>query len=156
MAQEIEHKFLLAGEDWRDGVVRSEDMRQGYLGGDGVSVRVRIAGDDAWLNVKQQRLGASRLEFEYAVPLADALEIMQLARAGRIEKTRHYVPMDGLTWEIDEFRGENHGLVVAEIELQHQGQDFPRPPWLGAEVTHEERYYNVALARHPYSAWNET
>jgi adenylate cyclase len=155
VAQEIERKFLLASDAWRDEVVASRDMRQGYLGGDGVSVRIRIAGDEAWLNVKEMRLGASRREFEYAVPLADALELMALSREGRIEKTRHYVPMDGLTWEIDEFRGANAGLLVAEIELEREGQDFSYPAWLGVEVTEQERYYNVALARHPYSTWSD-
>ena len=155
MALEIERKFLLASADWRSEVSHSEDMRQGYLGGDGVSLRIRIAGKAAWLNIKELRQGASRREFEYLVPLDDALQLMDLAREGRIEKTRHYVPHQGFTWEIDEFRGANAGLVVAEIELAEIGQDFPRPPWLGEEVTEQERYYNVALARHPFTSWSK-
>jgi len=156
MALEIERKFLLASAGWRSEATHAEDMRQGYLGGDGVSLRVRIAGPRAWLNIKELRLGASRREFEYAVPLDDALQLMELSREGRVEKTRHYVPHQGFTWEIDEFRGANAGLVVAEIELAEVGQTFPRPAWLGEEVTEQERYYNVALARHPYTSWSAT
>lgn len=154
MALEIERKFLLASADWRAQVTRSEVMCQAYLGGEGASVRVRIAGPLAWLNIKELRMGASRREFEYPVPLEDALQLMSLCRGGRIEKTRHTVPHGGFTWEIDEFSGANAGLVVAEIELDVVGQEFPRPPWLGREVTDEERYYNVALARHPYASWS--
>jgi len=153
---EIERKFLLVSDDWRAEVRESRDMRQGYLGGDGVSVRIRIAGEEAWLNIKEMRLGASRREYEYPVPLDDAMELMSLTRAGRIEKTRHYVPQGGLTWEIDVFRGANAGLVVAEIELEHEGQEFTHPSWLGPEVTDDERYYNVALARHPFTAWGDS
>jgi adenylate cyclase len=154
MALEIERKFLLLDERWRSQVNTSVIMRQGYLGGDGVSVRVRIAGEQAWLNIKQARLGASRLEFEYPVPLHDAEELMALCRDGCIDKTRHYIAQDGFTWEIDEFHGANEGLLVAEIELDAVGQAFARPAWLGAEVTGQERYYNVALAQQPFSTWS--
>ncbi|KAA9133263.1 CYTH domain-containing protein [Marinihelvus fidelis] len=155
MALEIERKFLLASDAWRDEVERSVPMHQGYLGGQGVSVRVRIAGDRALINIKQNRLGMAREEFEYPVPMADGLRLMKLAGGGRVEKTRHYVRRDGVLWEIDEFEGDNAGLVVAEIELDDPDQVFVHPDWLGAEVTDEERYYNVALATHPYSQWSQ-
>ena len=153
MALEIEKKFLLKDDSWRDAVERSLAMKQAYLGGDGVSVRVRFEGDQARLNIKQMRVGASRDEFEYTIPLADARRLMELANGGGTEKTRHYVHHAGMLWEIDEFLGENAGLVVAEIELEDENQTFEKPEWLGEEVTADERYYNVALARSPYSKW---
>ncbi len=157
MGVEIERKFLLAGDGWRQAAVRRETFRQGYLptGGE-LSLRVRIAGSRAWLNLKSGGLAARRLEFEYAIPLADAETILDsLAAPPLIEKTRHYVPVDGFEWEIDEFHGRNEGLIVAEIELEREDQPFPRPEWLGPEVTHLPRYYNVCLARHPYADWDE-
>jgi adenylate cyclase len=157
MAQEIERKFLLSGEAWRREVVRATRMRQGYVAGsERASVRVRIAGNDAWLNIKSGGLTAVRQEFEYAIPAADANELLELAARPLIEKTRHYVEHAGMTFEIDEFEGDNAGLVVAELELEHEGQTFERPGWLGAEVTHLARYYNVNLVKHPYSAWDES
>jgi adenylate cyclase len=153
MALEIEKKFLLKDERWREAVERSLPMRQAYLGGDGVSVRVRFEGDQARLNIKQMRVGPSRHEFEYTIPLADARRLMKLANGGGTEKTRHYVPHAGMLWEIDEFHGDNEGLIVAELELSSEDQPFERPPWLGQEVTGEERYYNVALARRPFKDW---
>lgn len=157
MGVEIERKFLLANEAWRGAVVRRETMRQGYLpSAPELSVRVRVAGERAWLNLKSGGLVARRLEFDYAIPLDDAEALLDaLARPPLIEKTRHYVPMQGFEWEIDEFHGQNAGLVVAEIELDSEDQPFPRPEWLGAEVTHLERYYNVCLVRHPYADWDE-
>ena len=153
MALEIEKKFLLKNDQWRASVERSLAMRQAYLGGDGVSVRVRFEGDQARLNIKQLLIGPSRHEFEYSIPLADARRLIELANAGGTEKTRHYVRYAGMLWEIDEFEGDNAGLIVAEIELEHENQEFERPHWLGEEVTGEERYYNVALALNPYSNW---
>lgn len=153
MALEIEKKFLLANEQWRDSIERSLAMRQAYLGGDGVSVRVRFEGDQARLNIKQMVIGPSRLEFEYTIPLADARRLIDLASGGGTEKIRHYVRHAGMLWEIDEFSGDNEGLIVAEIELDDENQVFERPPWLGEEVTGEERYYNVALAVNPYRNW---
>jgi adenylate cyclase len=155
MAIEIEKKFLLKDDRWRGAVERSLSMRQAYMGGDGVSVRVRFEGDQARLNIKQMRIGPSRQEFEYAIPLADARRLMELAQGGGTEKTRHFLRYAGLLWEIDEFHGDNEGLIVAELELSSEDQAFDRPPWLGQEVTGEERYYNVALARHPFKDWQE-
>lgn len=156
MAIEIERKFLLASDAWRSEVERSQAMDQGYLGGERASVRVRIAGEAAFLNIKSRQGGAARLEFEYPLPLDDARQLLdQLALPGRIAKRRHYLHRAGHVWEIDEFEGDNAGLVVAEIELGSEDEAFERPPWLGAEVTDDLRYYNSALAQHPYCRWAE-
>jgi adenylate cyclase len=120
-----------------------------------VSVRVRVAGDDAWLNLKAGGFVASRQEYEYPIPVAEARELLALADGPLIDKTRHYVPHGELEWEIDEFHGDNAGLVVAELELEREGQQFSRPSWLGAEVTELRRYYNVCLVQHSYSAWTD-
>lgn len=155
MAIEIERKFLVAGEGWRSVVTRSAPMRQGYLGGaEGrASIRVRVSGDDAWLNIKAAVMGSSRAEYEYAIPLADANEMLDRLCTGLIDKTRHYVEHQGHVWEVDEFAGDNAGLVVAEIELDRPDETFSSPSWLGREVTDERRYYNHALALHPYRLW---
>ncbi len=157
MPREIERKFLLTSESWRALAARRQRMTQGYIAAsDRISVRVRIAADDAWLNIKSRGLAASRLEYEYAVPVADARELLALAVGPHIEKTRHFVPYGGLTWEVDEFHGDNGGLVVAELELDREDQAFARPPWAGVEVTHLTRYYNVSLVNHPYRQWTAT
>ncbi len=156
MAREIERKFLLASDAWRALVKSSEPMSQGYMAsGKHVSVRVRIAGDSAWLNIKSGDLVASRLEYEYVIPVADARELLALTEGPLIDKTRHFVEHGGKTFEIDEFHGENEGLVVAELELDREDEPFARPPWLGIEVTQLRRYYNVCLVTHPYRAWND-
>jgi len=154
MGIEIERKFLLSNARWRAGVSQTLHLAQGYLGGERVSTRVRISGADAWLTIKARVAGASRAEFEYPIPLHDAETLLaELALPGRIEKHRHHVMVDGLRWEIDEFLADNAGLVVAEIELPSEDAVFDRPEWLGNEITHESRYYNSALAQHPYSHW---
>jgi adenylate cyclase len=156
MPREIERKFLVKSDDWRRLAHRSERMSQGYLASGGrVSVRVRIAGDEARLNMKTARLGASRQEYEYPIPAADARELLALADGPLIDKTRHLVEHGGFEWEVDEFHGENAGLVVAELELTHEEEQFPRPPWLGVEVTQHARYYNSCLVQHPYRVWTE-
>lgn len=156
MPREIEHKFLLKTDAWRAQAQRSRRMTQGYLATGGrVSVRIRIAGDDAWLNMKTGRIAASRQEYEYAIPVDEARELLALADGPLIDKTRHYVERDGMTWEIDEFHGDNAGLIVAELELTHEGQPFARPDWIGKDVTQLARYYNVSLVRHPYRSWTE-
>ena len=156
MPREIERKFLLKSDAWRSQVLESRQMSQGYLASGGnVSIRVRIAGDEAWLNIKAGGFVASRQEYEYPLPLDEARELLALAERPLVEKTRHYVEQGALTWEIDEFRGDNSGLVVAELELDSEDADFARPSWLGAEVTELRRYYNVCLVKHPYRAWNE-
>ena len=157
MAIEIEHKFLLANDAWRKHVSRSVKYRQGYLSSQATSsIRVRIGNDHAWLNIKTATIGTHRHEYEYEIPMADAGEILtNLCRKPLIEKTRHFVTDDNHLWEIDEFEGDNQGLIVAEIELDATGQSFSKPPWLGLEVTDDLRYYNNNLAIHPYSEWRE-
>lgn len=163
MGKEIERKFLLTGEGWRESIQSSVPMAQGYLMGVAAlmagharaSVRVRIAGDQAWLNIKSSVRGIERDEFEYFVPLADARDMLDTLCDGKVEKTRHHVNVQGTMFEIDEFAGANHGLIVAEVELDHAGQDIPRPSWLGREVSDEKRYYNVFLVDHPFMQWTD-
>ena len=129
-------------------------MSQGYIAEAArISVRVRISTEEAWLNIKHGGLTAVRDEFEYSIPVADARALLTTVGTPLIEKARHWVPYAGFEWEIDEFHGANAGLVVAEIELDDERQRLTSPPWLGAEVTKLERYYNVNLVRHPYSQW---
>ena len=162
MAIEIERKFLLANDGWRAGIERSEPIAQGYLVGaqalrDGTaraSVRARLAGDQAWLNIKAARLGIERAEFEYPIPVDDARTLLAGLCDGVLEKTRHHVRVDGVLFEVDEFEGDNLGLVVAEVELPAVDAPFPRPPWLGREVSALARYYNVNLIAHPYRQWS--
>jgi adenylate cyclase len=154
---EIERKFLLRDAAWRNATHRSAAMRQGSLAGGGnVSVRVRIAGNEARLNLKSGGMVVVRREYEYAIPLADATELLDEVCPGPlVEKTRHWVEHEGYEWEVDEFTSANAGLVVAEIELDDEHEAFPRPSWLGAEVTHLERYYNASLVKYPYREWSE-
>jgi adenylate cyclase len=154
MATEIERKFLVQGTQWRnDSSVR---FTQGYLNRDKErTVRVRIAAGKAFLTIKGVTRGASRAEFEYEIPVADAEQLMKLSDGPIIQKNRHVIVHDGLKWEVDEFFGDNAGLVLAEIELTSEEQSFSRPPWLGAEVTQDRRYYNSSLASHPYCLWRE-
>ncbi len=154
MATEIERKFLVEGPSWRQSnCVR---LSQGYLNRDKhLTVRVRIAGAKAFLTVKGVREGVTRAEFEYEIPVADAEQILRLSDGPVVEKNRHVIVHDGSKWEVDEFLGENAGLVIAEIELTSEDQQFSRPAWLGREVTHDNRYYNSNLAAHPYKQWRE-
>ena len=155
MAQEIERKFLLKSDAWRDQVSSAQRMSQGYLqrGADS-AIRVRIAGDRAWLNIKKTLDGIHRLEYEYAIPLDDATEMLErVALRPIIDKTRHLVRIGPHTWEIDEFHAENAGLVVAEIELDHADEAFDRPDWLGEEVSTDSRYFNSSLSEQPYNSW---
>jgi adenylate cyclase len=152
---EIERKFLVRGDGWRRAAHDSQAMRQGYLNNEKrCSVRVRVGGGRGWLNVKSATLGASRLEFEYAIPLEDAHHMLdELCLKPLIEKVRHFVEVGGRLWEVDEFEGDNAGLVVAEIELDDAEEIFEMPDWLGEEVTHDVRYYNTSLSRRPFKAW---
>jgi CYTH domain-containing protein len=154
MGTEIERKFLVTGDEWRDSAA-SFEFRQGYLSTvKERTVRVRVAGDRGTLTIKGLTVGATRREFEYDIPLGDARTLLdELCEQPLIEKTRHAVEMEGFTWEIDEFSGVNAGLIVAEIELDHEDQGFPRPPWLGEEVTDDPRYFNANLIHSPYSTW---
>ena len=163
MPLEIERKFLVTGTAWRHAAHTVIPMAQGYLndlatvdsGAMRTSVRVRIAGEEAFLNLKSRELGHTRQEFDYPIPVADARALLALCVGGVIDKRRHLVEHAGHTWEVDEFLGENAGLVVAEIELDSAGEAFERPGWIGVEVTDRPRYYNLALASRPYSQWSE-
>lgn len=162
MGIEIERKFLVRDDGWRAAATRVQVMAQGYLndadaierGTQNASVRVRIEGDAAFLNIKSRQSGPPRQEFEYPVPVEDARRLLALCVGGQVEKRRHYVPHAGHLWEVDEFIGDNAGLVVAEIELDAVDEAFARPDWLGEEVTERPRYYNLALAARPFSQWS--
>jgi len=153
--QEIERKFLVADSTWQAHAGPGRAFSQGYLCTDGpAAVRVRIEDDAANINIKQAVIGAERAEYEYAIPLADARHMLvTLCVATPVAKTRYRVLQGEHVWEIDVFAGANAGLVVAEIELQQADEPFTRPAWLGREVTHEQCYYNHALALHPYRDW---
>ncbi|MCW8918850.1 MAG: CYTH domain-containing protein [Gammaproteobacteria bacterium] len=155
MATEIERKFLLRNDSWRDGADAGTRFRQGYLiGSERASVRVRIEGARANLNIKSATLGIRRQEYEYPIPLADAEALLDtLCEQPQIEKTRYHVPFGNHLWEVDVFAGANAGLVVAEVELTDEEEAFALPPWAGEEVSHDTRYYNVCLVKHPYSEW---
>lgn len=154
MGIEIERKFLVTGDGWRQPASAQTRFSQGYLSRDPArTVRVRVAGDAAFLTVKGATRGATRAEFEYPIPPADALQLLALCDGPVVEKVRHLCPHAGMTWEVDEFLGANAGLVVAEIELQSEGQAFDRPPWLGEEVTGDARYVNANLAVRPFKSW---
>ena len=152
---EIERKFLLLDDSWRSAVLKTIPMRQGYLNLEKTcSVRVRIAGEQATLSIKGATLGAVRLEFEYPIPLEQAHAMLNGLSVGpQIEKIRHLVPIGEHTFEIDEFTGDNEGLIVAEVELSDPDEVFTKPAWLGLEVTEDPRYYNTSLSRTPYKSW---
>ena len=155
MAVEIERKFLVKNDNWKAGISHIVSIRQGYLAPlSRSSVRVRIEGDTANINIKSATLGIRRTEYEYTIPMNDALEMLeQLSEQPQINKTRHHVPVNQHTWEIDEFYDDNDGLTVAEIELTSEDEDFIKPEWLGEEVSEDTRYYNVNLIKHPYKNW---
>ncbi len=157
MAIEIEYKFLLANDGWREHVSHSVIYKQGYLSSQATSsIRVRISDKQAWINIKSATIGTQRSEYEYEIPLADAHEILNnLCLKPVIEKTRHFVTHKKHLWEIDEFDGENRGLIVAEIELDALDEIFAKPDWIGEEVTQDVRYYNNNLAKNPYSTWRD-
>lgn len=151
---EIERKFLVVGDEWRT-LASGELYRQGYLSSAPErSVRVRATPRAGYLTIKGASVGATRAEYEYEIPRDEANEILDtLAERPLIEKLRYRIACGDVVFEIDEFLGENAGLVLAEVELGAENQEFERPGWLGEEVTGDPRYYNVNLARHPYSTW---
>ncbi len=157
MGLEIERKFLLKGDEWRS-LADGKPYRQGYIRTNGENtVRVRVAGDKGFLTIKGPVAGATRTEYEYEIPLQDALEMLErLCDKPYIEKIRHTVPVEGFVWEIDEFQGANAGLVVAEVELDGEDQAFDKPDWVGDEVTGDPRYYNGNLTVAPYATWKST
>jgi CYTH domain-containing protein len=160
MAKEIERKFVVRNDDWRDG---SEGLfcRQGYLATSGASasssgatIRVRVIGEQGFLTIKGKQQGITRSEYEYPIPLEDANAMLdEFCPWPLVEKVRYEREYDGLTWEIDEFLGENDGLIVAEIEMEHADQAVSLPDWLGQEVSEDPRYRNASLAKQPYSQW---
>lgn len=155
MAIEIERKFLLKNDSWRQLADAGTVYRQGYLiGAKQASVRVRIEGDKANLNIKSMTLGVTRHEYEYPIPLNEAEELLDtLCEKPLVEKTRYRVEHAGHEWEIDVFAGDNTGLVVAEVELTSEQEAISLPPWAGVEVSSDPRYYNVNLVKYPYSTW---
>jgi len=168
MAIEIERKFLVSDDGWRRAAHRVSAMAQGYINdqrsmdvrlhgsaAQRASVRVRIDGGEAFLNLKSRELGHTRQEFDYPIPVEDARALLALCIGGVIEKRRHHVQHGAHLWEVDEFLGQNAGLVVAEIELASADQAFEMPEWAGREVTDSLRYYNLALASRPYSQWSD-
>lgn len=155
MGIEIERKFTLKSDHWRNEVTNSQRMVQGYLAGnDLTSVRIRISGDQANINIKSATLGIFRQEYEYAIPINDAQKMLDdLCTKPIIDKVRHLVTFAGKLWEIDEFSGDNQGLIVAEIELDDVNEKFELPKWVDEDVSHDKRYYNVCLVKHPYKDW---
>ena len=154
MGVEIERKFLPAGDGWR-ALGEPVLLRQGYLSSNPErTVRVRVEGGQGTMTIKGKSVGATRGEWEYPIPLADANELLnRLCEQPIIEKYRRRIPFAGNVWEVDEFLGANQGLVVAEVELDAEEQQFDKPEWIGAEVTDDPRYFNSSLIRNPYSTW---
>lgn len=154
MAVEIERKFLLIGDEWKELAIGT-GYRQGYLCSDNKrTVRVRTAGSRGYLTVKGKTVGTARAEYEYEIALADADEMLEnLCEKPLIEKMRYKIPFANHVWEVDEFLGENEGLILAEVELKRENEDFLKPNWIGQEVTGDHRYYNASLARFPFRNW---
>ncbi|WP_316898798.1 CYTH domain-containing protein [Pseudodesulfovibrio indicus] len=154
MAKEIERKFLLVGDDWRE-LAKGTHYRQGYLNSAKErTVRVRTIDDKGFLTIKGITTGATRVEYEYEIPHAECTEMLDdLAEKPIIEKARYKIEFGGFIWEVDEFFGVNKGLVVAEIELPSEDQAFEKPSWVGEEVTGDPRYFNSNLVANPYTTW---
>lgn len=155
MHVETERKFLVKDASYKDEAVKSYRIKQGYIAHDGGNtVRVRVRDNEGFLTIKGPSAnGMSRAEWEIGISLADADALLRLCHGGFIDKTRHIVPCGGLFFEVDEFHGDNEGLVMAEIELPSEDAPFAKPSWLGAEVTGDKRYYNSYLTRCPFKAW---
>ena len=154
MAKEVERKFLVKGDAWRT-LAKGTTYRQGYLNSAKErTVRVRTTEDKAYLTIKGITVGATRAEYEYEIPYDEGKAMLDsLAEQPLIEKRRYKIPAGDLTWEIDEFLGDNTGLIVAEVELKSEDQAFTRPVWLGDEVTSDPRYYNANLIKNPFTCW---
>jgi len=154
MATEIERKFLVSSAEWKGDAV-GHRLQQGYLSLDKArTIRVRVAEERAWINIKGLTRGITRSEFEYPVPLEDARRMLdELCIRPVIDKTRYLVPCGRHRWEVDEFHGRNAGLVIAEIELAREDEDFERPHWLGEEVSGDPRYFNASLVTRPFLDW---
>lgn len=156
MGKEIERKFLIAGEEWRK-LAKGIAYRQGYLSTvKERTVRVRTINDKGFLTIKGVTVGATRAEYEYPIPAADADEMLtNLCEKPLVEKNRYKIMQGELAWEIDEFLGDNQGLTVAEIELADESQKFEKPAWIGSEVTGDPRYFNSNLIKNPYKNWKK-
>ncbi len=154
MGKEIERRFLVQGETWR-GLADGVEFRQGFLSTVKERVvRVRIAGGKGTLTIKGLTRGVSKLEFEYEIPLDEARSLLEaLCQRPLIEKTRYRIPHRGLIWEVDEFIGDNRGLILAEVELQSEDQTIDPPPWIGEEISSDPRYFNSNLVQKPFSQW---
>lgn len=154
MAKEIERKFLVRGDTWRN-LAEGQYYCQGYVPTQGKqTVRIRIIGEQGYLTLKGPVVGISRSEFEYQIPVADARAILaELCQTPLIEKYRYQITLDNLVWEVDEFLGENRGLIVAEVELTHAEQTVELPNWIGTEVTGDPKYYNSNLVKTPFNSW---
>ena len=156
MAKEIERKFVVSADTWRPAEAGIQ-FKQGYLTSDSErQVRIRRAGDQAFITVKSKAVGLSRSEFEYQIPNSDAEEMLaSLCLKPLIEKVRYRIDQAGFVWEVDEFHGDNEGLVLAEIELSHERQQVILPPWVGKEVSDDPRYLNTNLKEHPFRDWKQ-
>ncbi len=156
MGKEIERKYLVKNDNWKS-LAQGILYRQGYIATVGKqTVRVRIVGDIGYLTIKGESVGETRLEFEYPIPLEDATEMLDtLCDRPLIEKTRYKIPLGDLVWEVDEFAGENLGLVIAEVELQSENQQIELPEWIDRQVN-EPKYYNSNLVKHPYRNWSKS
>ena len=154
MPKEIERKFLVTGDGWRAKSI-GKRYRQGYLSTvKERTVRVRTVDEKGFITVKGISVGAARSEYEYEIPAADANEMLdRLCERPLIEKTRYRIPMAGVVWEVDEFAGENRGLIVAEVEFESEAQQVSLPDWIGREVTDDPRYFNANLVAHPFTRW---
>ncbi|GMR15934.1 MAG: CYTH domain-containing protein [Gammaproteobacteria bacterium] len=156
MATEIERKFLIKDMSWKELADEGTHYSQGYLvGSKHASVRVRIQGKRAFLNIKSATIDITRQEFEYEIPLTEATEMLEtLCEKPLIDKTRYHLKNENHVWEVDVFSGDNEGLIVAEIELSDKDEVFEKPDWLGDEVSDDDRYYNVCLVKHPFKDWS--
>ena len=154
MVKEIERKFLVKGDAWR-AIAKGTIYRQGYLNSAKErTVRIRVADAKAFITIKGPTVGATRSEYEYEIPFGEGNAMLEtLAENPLIEKTRYRIPVGNLTWEIDEFLGENAGLIVAEVELKSEDQTFDKPLWVGDEVTNDPRYFNANLVKNPFTRW---
>ncbi|WP_321528209.1 CYTH domain-containing protein [Sedimenticola selenatireducens] len=155
MALEIERKYLVINDKWKENILSKSVLKQGYIANQpNATVRVRIAGEVAYLNIKSATTGITRAEFEYQIPLSDAEQILeQVAEHPFIDKTRYKVQWGSHVWDLDLFAGENQGLIMAEVELNSEDESFELPPWAGKEVSGDPRYYNASLVKHPYTQW---
>ncbi|MCB1829386.1 MAG: CYTH domain-containing protein [Chromatiaceae bacterium] len=155
MGLEIERKYLVINDLWKNNVIAESHLQQGYLANQkNASIRIRTGNGKAHLNIKSTTVGIRRLEYEYEIPIADAREMLrEIALQPYIEKTRYIVRNGGHDWELDVFAGENRGLIVAELELDSEDEPFELPVWAGEEVSGDVKYYNVNLINHPYSRW---